>query len=44
MLAGGGNCYKIPHLSKEKLRREGGLPEKYVCSKKAYKNVKSIFE
>ena len=44
MLAGGGNCYKIPHLSKEKLRREGGLLERYVCSKEAYNKAKSNFE
>ena len=35
LLADGGNCFKIPHLSKEKLRREGGMLEKYVCSKEA---------
>ncbi|KAK9500810.1 hypothetical protein O3M35_002002 [Rhynocoris fuscipes] len=28
MLADGGNCYKIPHLSKGKLRCEGRLLEK----------------
>ena len=44
MLAGGRSCYKIPHLSKEKLRREGGLLEEYVCSKEAYNKAKSNFE
>ncbi|TBU07183.1 hypothetical protein CWI39_0357p0010 [Hamiltosporidium magnivora] len=34
MLTDEENGYKIPHLSKEKLRREGRLLEKYVCSKK----------
>ncbi|TBU20118.1 hypothetical protein CWI38_0129p0040 [Hamiltosporidium tvaerminnensis] len=34
MLADGGNGYKIPHLSKRKLRPEGRLLEKYVLSKK----------
>ena len=40
-LADGGNCYKVPLLSKEKLRREGVLLEKYVCSKEAYNKAKS---
>ncbi|TBU05615.1 hypothetical protein CWI39_0654p0030, partial [Hamiltosporidium magnivora] len=44
MLTDGGNCYKIPHLSKGKLRREGRLLEKYVCSKEAYVKAKSNFE
>jgi len=44
MLAGGGNCYKIPHLSKGKLRREGRLLEKYVCFKEAYNKAKSNSE
>ncbi|TBU11442.1 hypothetical protein CWI38_1203p0010 [Hamiltosporidium tvaerminnensis] len=44
MLADGGNGYKIPHLSKVKLRREGRLLEKYVCSKEEYVKAKSNFE
>ncbi|TBU20670.1 hypothetical protein CWI38_0037p0040 [Hamiltosporidium tvaerminnensis] len=44
MLTDEGNGYKIPHLSKEKLRREGRLLEKYVCSKEAYVKAKSNFE
>ncbi|TBU20240.1 hypothetical protein CWI38_0107p0050 [Hamiltosporidium tvaerminnensis] len=44
MLADGGNCYKIPLLSNGKLRREGRLLEKYVCSKEAYLKAKSNFE
>ncbi|TBU02476.1 hypothetical protein CWI39_1148p0010, partial [Hamiltosporidium magnivora] len=44
MLADGGNGYKIPHLSKGKLRREGRLLEKYVCSKESYVKAKSNFE
>ncbi|TBU10546.1 hypothetical protein CWI38_1687p0010, partial [Hamiltosporidium tvaerminnensis] len=44
MLADGGNGYKIPHISKGKLRREGRLLEKYVCSKESYVKAKSNFE
>lgn len=43
MLTGGGNSYKIPHLNKAKLRREGRLAEKYLCSKEAYNKAKSYF-
>ncbi|TBU13331.1 hypothetical protein CWI38_0465p0040, partial [Hamiltosporidium tvaerminnensis] len=35
MLADRGNSYKILYLSKGKLRREGRLLEKYVCSKES---------
>ncbi|TBU09346.1 hypothetical protein CWI36_0038p0020, partial [Hamiltosporidium magnivora] len=44
MLTDEGNGYKIPHLSKEKLRREGRLLEKYLFSKEAYVKAKSNFE
>ncbi|TBU12317.1 hypothetical protein CWI38_0806p0020 [Hamiltosporidium tvaerminnensis] len=44
MLTDDGNCYKILHLSKGKLRREGRLLEKYVFSKEAYVKAKSNFE
>jgi hypothetical protein len=27
----GGNKYKIPHMAKDKLRREGNLPENMTC-------------
>ncbi|TBT99189.1 hypothetical protein CWI36_2064p0020 [Hamiltosporidium magnivora] len=44
MLADRGNGYKIPHLSKGKLRREGRMLEKYVCSKEEYVKAKSNFK
>ena len=34
MLAGGGSCNKIPHLSKEKLRRQKSM---YVARKRTIK-------
>ncbi|TBU10731.1 hypothetical protein CWI38_1581p0020 [Hamiltosporidium tvaerminnensis] len=43
-LADGGNGYKIPYLSKRKLRREDRLLEKYLCSKEVYNKSKSNFE
>ena len=43
MLTGGGISYKIPHLNKAKLRREGRLAEKYLCSEEAYNQAKSYF-
>lgn len=40
MLASGGNDYKIQHISKEKLRREGRLPVSITCSQTAIETAK----
>lgn len=41
MLAEGGNSYKIPHINKAKLRREGQLPATLVCSQEALEKARA---
>lgn len=40
MLTNGNNSYKIPHINKEKLRRENRLPINLICNVEAVKNSK----
>lgn len=44
MLSGGRNSYKIPHINKTKLRNEGLLAEKSICSEEAFNKAKSHYE
>ena len=41
MLCDGGNSYKIPHIGKKKLKREGRLPETITCDIEAYEKASS---
>jgi hypothetical protein len=42
LLDGGGNSYKLPHLSKAKLRRAGTLPDGLPCSTEALEKAKIL--
>lgn len=42
MIAFGGNDYKIKHMSKEKLRREGRLPVSIRCSDEALATARNL--
>lgn len=44
MIAGGGNGYKIPHMAKDRLRREGSLPETVCCNQDAIDAAKLAIE
>lgn len=41
MECGGGNNYKLGHIGKEKLRREGKLPVDLMCKQECYENARS---
>lgn len=42
MLTGGGNEYKIPHMKKSILRRQGGLQQSILCSPAAINAARSL--
>ncbi|ETM36283.1 hypothetical protein L914_16994 [Phytophthora nicotianae] len=41
---GGSNDYKLPHMGKVKLRKEGKLPKSFVCDRDAYTSAPAILE
>ncbi|CAN6372171.1 unnamed protein product [Urochloa humidicola] len=42
MKDGGGNKYKVPHMSKDKLEAQGILPNRLSCERELYENVMQI--
>lgn len=40
MKCGGGNNYKLPHMGKEKLTRQGCLPDNIVCPLALYNSAR----
>lgn len=44
MRFGGSNNYKIPHLKKEALEREGLLPKQIMCDSTVVESVKNQLE
>jgi hypothetical protein len=41
MKCGGGNNYKLPHMSKDRLGRQGALPETLTCPTSLYQSAKA---
>ena len=41
MAVGGGNRYKLPHLHKDRLRKQGRLPQTFYCDPVAYDKAAS---